>query len=154
MIGLMLLLQACPDPTPHITVNSDDFNIQAVNLSVDDGKLTATGGNPIVTVNWTTNITINGVTTTVSGTKKSDELPVMAGDEIEIRFTRSCPEQTEATFTLPDGTTRTITVDNPSFKWTVPANFTPGMEIKGETHYETDDAIYNRTGSITLIELK
>ena len=100
------------------------------------------------------NVTINGETTTVSGTKKSDELPVMAGDEIEIQFNPSCPEQTEAYFTMPDGTSHKATVADPSFKWTVPADFTSGMQINGETHYETDDCIYNRTGAITLIEIK
>lgn len=29
-----------------------------------------------------------------------------------------------------------------------------GMEIKGATHYETDQFIYNRTGSIKLVALE
>lgn len=151
-IAIMLGLQSCGDD-PKLTVNANDFCFQAVNLTVEDGKLTATGGTT-VTVNWTVNVTINGETTTVSGTKKSDELPVMAGDEIEIYFTPSCPEQTEAYFTMPDGTTHKATSSAPSIKWTVPNNFTAGMQIKGETHYETDDCIYNRTGVITLVALE
>lgn len=150
--AIMLGLQSCGDD-PKVTINSNDFDFKAVNLTVDDGKLTATGGTT-VTVNWTVNITINGETTTISGTKKSDELPVMIGDEIEIYFSPSCPEQTEAYFTMPDGTTHKATTTDPSFKWTVPDNFTAGMQIKGESHYETDDYIYNRTGTITLIALE
>lgn len=91
---------------------------------------------------------------TVSGTNKSDELPVMAGDEIEIQFSPSCPKQTEAYFTMPDGTSHKATVNVPTFKWTVPSNFTAGMQIKGETHYETENFIYNRTGTITLIAIE
>lgn len=150
--AIIMGLQSCGDD-PKVTINSNDFDFKAVNLTVDDGKLTATGGTK-VTVNWTVNITINGENTTISGTKMSDELPVMAGDEIEIYFSPSCPEQTEAYFTMPDGTTHKATVSAPSFKWTVPDNFSSGMQIKGETHYETDDYIYNRTGTITLIALE
>ncbi len=150
--AIMLGLQSCGDD-PKLTVNSNDLDFKAINLTVDDGKLTATGG-ATTTVNWTVNVTINGKTTTVSGKKKSDELPVMAGDEIKIQFTPSCSEQTEAYYTMPDGTSYKATVSEPSFKWAVPDNFVARMQIKGETHYETDDCLYNRTGAITLIELK
>lgn len=149
--AIMLRLQSCDDPKPII--NSNDFDFKAVNLTVDNGKLTATGGTT-VTVNWTVNVIVNGQPTTVSGTKKSDELPVMVGDEVEIYFAPSCQEQTEAYFTMPDGTTHKATVSAPSFKWIVPDNFSAGMQIKGETHYETEDCIYNRTGTITLIALE
>ena len=149
--AIMMGLQSCGDD-PKVSVNSNDFDFKAVNLTIDDGKLTATGGTT-VTVNWTVNVTINGETITVSGTKKSDELPVMAGDEIEIYFTPSCPEQTEAYFTMPDGATHKATTSSPSFTWSVPGNFVAGMQIKGETHYETGDCIYNKVGLITLVEL-
>lgn len=151
-LTIMLGLQSCGND-PKLTINSNDFGFKAINLTVDGGKLTATGG-PTITENWTVNVTINGETTTVSGTCKSDELPVRAGDEIEIRFTPSCPEETVAYFTIPDGTSHKATVNMPTFKWTVPDNFTPGMQIKGESHYETEDAIYNVTGVITLVDLK
>lgn len=150
--AMSLGLQSCGDD-PKITINTNDFDFEATNLTVDDGKLTATSGGTTVNVNWTVNITVNGETTTVSDTSKSDELPVRAGDEIEIRFTPRCPEQTEAYFTMPDGTSHKVTVNAPSFKWTVPDDFTPGMQIKGESHYEIDDAIYNETGFITLVAL-
>lgn len=151
--AIMMGLQSCGGD-PKLTVNANDFDFKAANLTVEDGKLTATGGGTTVTINWTVNVSINGETTTVSGSKKSDELPVMAGDEIEIYLTPSCPEQTEAYFTMPDGTKHKATSSAPSFKWIVPNNFTAGMQIKGEIHYETDDCIYNRTGTVTLVALE
>lgn len=151
-IAIMFGLQGCGDD-PKSTVSSSDFNFKAVNLTIDDGKLTATGGTTI-TVNWTVNVTLDGKTTTVSGTSKSDELPVRIGDEIEISLNPSCPEQNEASFIMPDGTSRKVSIEDPSFRWIVPENFTVGMQIKGECHYETADCIYNRTGIITLVELK
>lgn len=87
--------QSCTGDDPKVTINSNSFDFKVVNLSVDDGKLTATGGTS-VTVNWSVNVSINGETTTASGTKKSNELPVMEGNEIEIIFSPSSPEQTEA----------------------------------------------------------
>lgn len=152
-IAIMLGLQSCGNDDSKITDNANNFNFKAINLTVDDGKLSANGGTPI-TVNWTVNVIINGETKTISGTSKSNELPVRVGDEIEILFVSSCPEQTEAYFTLPDGSSQKTTVSSPSFKWTVPSNFTSGMQIKGESHYETKDFIYNATGIITLVDLK
>ena len=150
--AMLLGLQSCGDD-PKITINTNDFGFKATNLTVDNGKLTATGGST-VTINWTVNVTINGETTTVSGTSRSDELPVMAGDEIQVQFAPSSSDQTEAYFTMPDGTSHKVTANAPTFMWTVPGDFTPGMQIKGESHYETDDAIYNETGVITLIALE
>lgn len=146
-------LQSC-HKDPKLTEKSDKFNFKVTNLTVDEGKLVAYGGKPAVSVNWEVDIQINGVMTSVSGTCNSDELPVRAGDEIEILFEPGCTEQTEAFFTLPDGTTRTLTVSSPSFRWTVSADFNPGMEIKGESRYETDDFIYELTRSVTLIDLE
>ncbi|MDE6792224.1 MAG: hypothetical protein K2J48_03985 [Muribaculaceae bacterium] len=152
VIAIMLGLTNCGDD-PKLVVNSNDFHFTAVNVTVDGGKLTAIAGNDI-SIDWTVTTIINGELTTLSGTKKVDELPVIAGNEIEIQFKPYFPEQTEATFTMPDGSSCTTTVTSPVFKWTVPKNFTSGMEIRGKTHYETDDCIYNSTGVITLVELK
>lgn len=151
-MAVMFSFQSCKGDDPKITINSNDFDFKAVNLTVDEGKLYANGGSA-TTVNWTVNVIINGETTTVNGISMSDELPVMVGDEIEVQFTPSCPEQTEAYFTMPDGTSYKATGNAPTFKWTVPDNFTTGMQIKGESHYETDDAIYNITGIIYLVNL-
>ncbi len=150
-LSMILGIQSCIDD-PKPTINSNDFDFQAVNITVENGKLSATSGSP-ATVNWTVNVTINGETTSISGSTKSDELPVRVGDEIEIEFSPACPEQTEAYFTMPDGISHKVTVNDPKFKWTIPNNFSTGMQIIGKTLYETNDRIYNKTGTITLIAL-
>lgn len=154
-IAMMLGIQSCGHEDPKITINSNDFAFKAVNLTVENGKLSANGDQTVnITFDWSVNVIINGETTTINGSSKSDELPVRAGDEVEIQFNPTCPEQTEAYFMMPDGTSHKATVSAPNFKWTVPDNFTPGMQIKGESYYETEDAIYNETGVITLIALE
>lgn len=150
---MMLVTDGCGND-PVVTVNSNDFEFKAVNLSAGDGQLTASSGSATVTVSWTVNVTVNGETTIVSGTNKSDELPVRPGDEIEVRFTPSSAAQKEACFTLPDGMTQKVTASSPSFRWIVTDGFVPGMKIKGESRYEDDDCIYNQSGSITLVSLK
>lgn len=152
-LAMMLGAEGCGN-NPEITVNSKDFEFKAVNLSLGEGQLSASSGSAVVTVNWTVNVIVNGETTTVSGTGRSDELPVRPGDEIEVRFTPSSPAQKDAFFTLPDGMTQKATTSSPVFRWTVPADFVPGMKIQGESRYESDDCIYNRSGSITLVSLK
>lgn len=77
----------------------------------------------------------------------------MAGDEIEIQFSPSNPEQTEAYITMPNGKTHKVTLENPSFKWIVPEIFTDGLEITGECRYETKDTKYVLTGLVKLIPL-
>lgn len=153
LMGMMVMLQACPVPHKH-TIEYNDFDFKASNLSAGDGKLYATGEGQTHSENISFDFTVNGETTSLVYKKTSNELPVVAGDEVEISFTPSCPEQTEAYFTMPDGTTHKATTQEPTFKWTVPANFVDGMQIEGETHYETDDFIYTRTGVIYLVPLK
>lgn len=150
VIAVMLGLQSCIED-PKITVISDDFNFKAVNLTVRDGERNTAYSN-VITVNCTIRIEKNSGISLESDSINVNELPVMPGDEIEIQFIPSCPEQTEAYFTLPDGICHKATVNTPTFKWTVPNNFIPGMQINGESHYETDDCIYNGTGAITLME--
>lgn len=152
-LAMMVGLGCSHSESPKVSIIAENFDFKVSNLSVDDGKLFATGGTA-VNVNWTVNIIINGQTSSVSISTKSDELPVRVGNEMEIGFTPACAEQTEAIFTLPDGTTRKLEVGEPALKWNVPENFMPGMEITGETTYETDDCIYKRTGTITLIALE
>ncbi len=153
-IAVLLGFQNCvPDPDPYkLTVTTNDFDFKAINLTVDNGKYSATG--ILGTVNKTESITSNGETTTFDETKKSNELPVRVGDEIAIQFTPSCPEQTEAYFIMPDNTTYKVTAKAPTFKWVVPDKSTIGRRITGETHYETENCIYNRTGAITLVALE
>lgn len=159
--AIMIMLQSCDDEDDKDTptspklpnfprIESKDFDFKAVNLTVADRKLTATAGS--VTITYKFDITINGETTSIS--YKSDELPVRPGDEVEIQFSPSCPEQTEALFSMPDGTTHKATSDDPTFNWTVPDNFTSGMQIQGNSIYARDKYIYDRTGIITLVEIK
>ena len=154
---IMMLQGCCDDCVPDkakTKVISNDFTFRAKNLSVDNGKLSAMSGSVTTSVTWTVNIVKDGQTISVSNSSKSDELPVLAGNEIEIRFEPSRAEETEAFFTMPDGSVHCASAESPSFIWTVPSDFTPGTEIKGESHYETKDYIYDMHGVITLVELK
>lgn len=153
LVGLMVILQACPKD-PKLVRDDEAINFKVVNLTFDNGKLTAYCSNQTVTENYTFSVTINGQTTIVTRTKKSNELPVMAGNEIEVTFKPSYAEETEAYFTMPDGASYKATAANPTFKWTVPSNFTSGMQIKGESRFETDDFIFHHTGIVTLIAIE
>lgn len=142
-------LSSCRDSKPTIYGNNLGFN--AVNLSVEsDSQVTANSSGSIITTTVNLNITINGVLTSISVTSKSNELLVQAGDAIELTFYPSCPEETEAFISMPDGSTHKVSMISPSFKWIVPDNFTDGMEIRGESHYETNDAEYIESGMIIL----
>lgn len=154
MMSMMLVLTGCPPPPKPTKMTG--LNFVATNCSAyGENKPTAQGSGMInVTVTTTFTLTVNGQTTVITTTKKGNELPVMAGNEVDIVFTPSCPEETEAFFTLPDGKTQKVTASSPSFKWIVPENFTPGMEIKGESSYETDAAKYKASGKIILISIE
>lgn len=157
LVTIMILQGCCEDCVPgkaKVKVISNDFTFKMKNLSVDGGKLSARSGAVTVDVSWTVNITVDGQQTSISGLSKSDELPVLAGNEIELLFEPTCAEETEALFTMPDGSVLRVSTESPSFVWTVPEDFVPGMEIKGESHYETKDYIYDMHGVITLVGLK
>lgn len=152
LLCLMFGLQSCDSSKPIIESSNLDF--KAVNLSASgNGQVNANGSGTVITTTVNLTLTINGETTTVSVTCKSNELPVKVGDEIEITFYPSCPEESEAFISLPDGSNRKVTDASPSFKWTVPDNFTDGMEIIGTSHYEIDDAEYKESGLIRLIAI-
>ncbi len=150
---MMLMLTGC---LPHKPTIVTGLNFEDTNCSADGEKKLIAQGSGIVNVTVTTTftITINGQSTVVTTTKKTNELPVMAGNEIEIVFTPSCQEETEAFFTLPDGKTQKVTASSPLFKWTVPDNFKSGMEIKGESIYEIDEAKYKASGKIILTSIE
>ncbi len=147
-----LTLQGCKDKDPRVTLISNDMDFKAVNLTVGDGSLVASS-NQTLRSSWSVEVTIGGKTTTVSGESARNELPVLSGDEIEITFDPASGNETHATISLPDGTSRVVTASQPSFKWTVPDDFFPGMEIKGETAYELDDTDYIKKGTIILVAL-
>lgn len=160
-VGMMLAIQSCGDDevtqivNVDMIVDEDGLQFKATNLSSQtDKELYASSGKTIVNVTWTTAVTVNGKTTVVSGSSKSNELPVMAGDEIEVVFTPTCKEESEASFLLPDGTSKTVTASSPSFRWIVPENFSSGMKIEGRSTYEIDGTEVQTTGAITLVSLE
>lgn len=150
-------LQSCDSDPAEITIISSDLAFTATNTSIESSQpVTATSGSS--TVNITISVTIKdeeGVpqTYTVSHITKN-ELPVMAGNIIEIKFAPTCEEQTEATFTMPDGAILKATATNPVLKWVVPDNVTDGMEIKGFSKYTRDNTTYQDSGTIKLIVIK
>lgn len=151
-LSLLIGLTSCKDPL--ITVYGSNLDFKAVNLRVEsDGQVRANSSGAIITTTVTLNLTINGVLTSVSVISKSNELLVQAGDEIELTFYPSCPEETEAFISMPDGSNHKVSLTSPSFKWIVPDNFTDGMEITGTSRYETNEAEYIETGVIKLIAL-
>lgn len=152
MMGIMVVLTGCiPDP-PVLT----NINFEAVNCSAEGEKKPTAQASGIVNLTVTNTFTmiINGQSTVVTTITKSNELPVIAGNEVEIIFTPRCPEETEAFFTFPDGKTQKVTASSPSFKWTVPDNFKSGMEIKGDSSYETEEAKYKALGKIILVSIE
>ena len=153
MMSIMVVLTGCHSCIPTIKT---DLNFEAVNCSSEGEKKPTAQSSGMVNLTVTTTFTIiiNGHSTVVTTTKKGDELPVMVGNEIEIIFTPKCPEETEAFFILPDGKTQKVTASSPSFKWIVPDNFKSGMEIKGESSYETDEAKYKTFGEIILVSIE
>lgn len=149
LLSLVFGLQSCDSTKP--TIEEDNLDFKAVNLSASgNGQVDANGSGTVVTTTVNLTLMINGETTSVSVTCKSNELPVQVGDEIELTFYPSCPEEKEAYLSLPDGSTRKVTASSPSFKWTVPDNSFDGMVITGTSHYETDDAKYKESGLIIL----
>ncbi len=158
LAGLLLAVQGCDkdkDEEPGKISANGGVYFKAVNLSPTLGThLYASTTLTVFTVNWTVDVTVNGNTATVSGESMNDELPVMAGDEIEVVFVPACESETQASFQLPDGTSRTVTAANPSFRWTVPDDFTSGMKIEGRCEYEDNGTPIVKTDEITLISLK
>lgn len=146
-IFVMCMLQACPpDPDPEITITNNLLSFSATNLS-DVNKTKVNSIDENTTFNWTINLDIDGNKSSYSGTSKKNVLPVLAGNEIEVTFNPSADEF-EATFTLPDGTTRKVTKAEPSFKWIVPQTIKTGDQITGESSYRKDNTENKNTGRI------
>lgn len=164
MMSMMLILTGCP-PDPEIPVTTIEKPIyqyttlifRAINNNIIsngkaiEAKSPGAGGGE---VNFTLNITVNGHTTTTVTLTNTTQLPVVGGNEIEIIFKPSCPEETEANFTLPDGKSQKVTAESPSFKWVVPDNFKSGDQIIGESEYETEKSLIKQHGEITLIAIE
>lgn len=146
--------QSCIDEDPIIVVGYNLY-FTAVNLSLDEeGQNKAKSVGPYITTTITLGITVNGETTSQSFSTTSNELLVLSDNEIEITFYPSCEEETEATLSLPDGTTHKITKSNPSFRWRVPNNINKSMEIRGESHYKRKGSECREAGLIILTPIK
>ena len=141
------------DPCKVKEPRKAELFFKAFNLSMN-GSETAYTGSPIINNTHNVTITVNGIHNQYSITTKSYELPVTSGNEIEILFEPSRLEETEATFTLPDGSNHIVTASDPSFKWIVPEEFKSGEKIIGESRYNTDCFTFEARGEITLIRVK
>lgn len=152
---LLIVVTGCPNDT---TLPSD-IKFKAINCSAESDSEVVAMTKAYGTYTFTNTIfnispLVNGSATVSIVTRNGNELPVVAGNEIEVIFEPTRQNETEATFTLPDGTVRTVTATSPSFKWTVPENFKSGMVIKGESKCMDDHVIYEASGSITLIAIQ
>ncbi|MDE5570732.1 MAG: hypothetical protein K2I86_01540, partial [Prevotella sp.] len=110
----------------------------------------------IIVINYTTMITINGEQQVFTGSRSSNELPVMAGNEIEIIASFDDNAVTSnICFTMPDGSMQTVTKANPSCKWTVPSNFSSGDKINAQWADESGKIQHqDLTSSIVLIAIE
>ena len=157
MMSIMLIFTGCNhDNLVELIKTTADLKFKAINCSAGGEDKPTAQSNKELDTSITISVTmiINGQTTIKGITKKGNELPVMAGNEVEIEFTPSCPNETEAFFTMPDGTTQKVTTSSPSFKWIVPDNIKTGMEIKGESTYKKENTEYEASGKIILISIE
>lgn len=146
LIVLMFGICGCENDDPVITTTNNLLSFSATNLS-DENKTKVNSTDENITFNWNINFDINGNKSSYSGTSKKNVLPVLAGNEIEVTF-KPTTNQNEATFTLPDGTTRKVTKVEPSFKWTIPQTIKSGDQITGENTYRDGDVASKSTGRI------
>ena len=152
MIFAIISMVSCDDTDPIIFGNNLYF--KAINLSVDSDRTEgAKSYGVIVSTTVTISYTYKGETVSQSVSSKSNELLVRPGNELEITFYPSCQEESEAIISLPDGTTRKVTTQNPTFKWTVPADISKEMEITGESHYKRKGDECHERGRIILTPL-
>jgi len=148
LIFVACILQACSDHDDPvvITITNNLLSFSATNLSdLNKTKVISTDEN--ITFNWEINLDINGNKSSYSGTSNKNVLPVLIGNEIEVRFNLSADES-EAIFTLPDGTIRKLTRAESSFKWIVPQTIKSGDQIIGVSSYREGDAEYKSTGRV------
>lgn len=89
--------------------------------------------------------------------EKTHTVWVAGYNDIEITFIPTAPEETSATFIMPDGSTHTATRENPSFIWTPDISlrdnsFVPNSHfcIYAENQYKKGNTTYINTGYIYL----
>ncbi len=143
------------DNNPNVQITSKDLSFSAKNLTLSSTEnIVANSIDATITVNWEITTNINGNETTIVVPAKKNELPVEAGNEIEITFKPGNMDERNVTYFLPDGTSKTVSADNPAFNWTVPDNFKPGMKIIGECKYKINETSYIVMGEISLIAVR
>lgn len=151
---LGLSLQSCGDEPEATVYTAPSF--MAINISVNgDSPLTASDSKAVVNLDYSVTITVNGEPQTFTGSHSSNELPVMAGNEVEI--VASFDEDAATSnicFTMPDGSKEIVSKSTPFCKWIVPTGFEAGDKIvakwadnSGKIQHE------NLSSSITLIAL-
>lgn len=152
-IAVLLGLQSCKKEVNLL--GNLDFKAVNLNLKNEDGNNVSVNSSGVVSATIVTDIVlaIDGEDVTVNVRHKSNELPAKPGDSIEFTFLPSNAEQTEALFSLPDGSTRKLTVLSPTFSWTVPTDFTEPLDITGESHYNVEDENHYDIGTITVIPI-
>lgn len=153
---LGLSLQSCGgDDEPNVTVY-DAPSFKATNISVTGDKpLTASGNKVTVNITYNVTISINGETQVLTVTCSSNELPVEAGNEVEIVASFDKDAATSnVCFTLPDGSKEIVSKSAPSCKWVVPADFKAGDKIIAQWADNSGKIQQaSLSSSITLIEL-
>lgn len=154
---LSLTLESCRedrDAPPVNVITAPSF--KATNISVtEEEPMVASDNSIIVNVNYSVTITVDGVTEVYTGTRNSNELPVWAGNEVEIRayFDGDAPTS-NICFTMPDRTVEYVSKENPVCKWTVPTDFGTGDKIVAQWVTQSGKILYqNLSSSITLISL-
>lgn len=162
LVVLGLVLQCCrrPDPVPdEPIVNAYTApSFEATNLSVEGDKpLTAkiTDG-IIINFKYTFTFNVDGEPKVIELTYSSNQLPVMAGNEVEIvaEFDEEAASS-YVCFTMPDGTKQIVTKAYPKCKWTVPVNFVSGDKIYAQWVDNNGKILYpSLSSSIVIIALE
>lgn len=148
-------LQSCHTSDPEIQVYTAPY-FKAANVSAVGEKPLAANSGVSINCSYTVTVMVNGESQVFSGTFSSTELPVVEGNEVEIKvsFDNQAPSS-YVCFTMPDGSTELVSKSDPSFMWVVPESFQAGDKIvaqwsdkSGKIEFET------LSSSITLIDLK
>lgn len=145
--------ECCDEPKVQVYVAP---SFKATNISVNGDKpLTASDNKDVVNFNYSVTITIDGEAQTFTGSYRSKELPVMAGNEVKI--TASFDENAATSnicFTMPDGSKKIVSKSQPICTWIVSNDLNVGDKIIAQWADESGMIQYSSLSSfITLIIL-
>jgi len=154
-----LSMQSCGDDChnePEVKVYTAP-SFKATNCSVTGDKdLTASDNKVVVNLSYKVTITVNGEPQIITGTCSSNELPVVAGNEVEIvaSFDKEAPTS-NVYFTLPDGSKEIVSKSAPTCSWVVPTTFKAGDKIIAQWADNSGKIQHaSLSSSITLIDLQ